>query len=292
MLFSLTNPEIAIFMMGIFLFAVLLGFPIAFTLMAMGIGFGYYAYYDPTMMEHIRIAGPFVALWFFVFAYPLFLFTPDTNRSGLSLREAARLGLAGIAKTIRSIREHANIARFLVARLFFIDGLNTLFAFGGIYAAGTFGMDFGEILQFAIALNVAAGIGSMLFAWIDDRIGSKRTVMIALLGIIVVGTPILLVTSKMAFWVLALGIGIFMGPAQAASRSMMARLSPAAHRTEFFGIYALTGKATAFMGPALVAAITAATDSQRLGLSITLAFFLVGGVLLLGVREDVETPKV
>ncbi|MBT5048875.1 MAG: MFS transporter [Rhodospirillaceae bacterium] len=240
---------------------------------------------DPTMMEHIRIAGPFVALWFFVFAYPLFLFTPDTNRSGLSLREAARLGLAGIAKTIRSIREHANIARFLVARLFFIDGLNTLFAFGGIYAAGTFGMDFGEILQFAIALNVAAGIGSMLFAWIDDRIGSKRTVMIALLGIIVVGTPILLVTSKMAFWVLALGIGIFMGPAQAASRTLMARMAPADQITEMFGLFALSGKVTAFMGPAVLAWVTTVFASQRAGMTTVIVFIAIGAAILVTVKD-------
>ena len=159
---------------------------------------------DPSTKEQIRIAAPIVAVWFLIFALPLFLFTPDRAATGIPIKESIWLGLMAIGQTIRSIRQNANIARFLLARLFYIDGLNTLFAFGGIYAAGTFGMSFQEILQFGIALNISAGIGAMLFAWIDDWIGSKRTIMIALMGLVAVGTPILFITSKTAFWVLAL----------------------------------------------------------------------------------------
>jgi UMF1 family MFS transporter len=240
---------------------------------------------DLSTKEQIRIAAPIVAVWFLIFALPLFLFTPDRAATGIPIKESIWLGLMEIGQTIRSIRQNANIARFLLARLFYIDGLNTLFAFGGIYAAGTFGMSFQEILQFAIALNISAGIGAMLFAWIDDWIGSKRTIMIALVGLIAFGIPILFITSKTAFLVLALFLGIFMGPAQAASRSLMARLAPPGRVTEMFGLFALSGKVTAFLGPAVLAWVTAIFASQRAGMATVIIFIAAGALILTTVKE-------
>ena len=146
-------------------------------------------------------------------------------------------------------------------------------------------MDLDEVMQFAIALNAAAGLGAFGFAWIDDWIGAKRTLIICLLSLIVVGTAILLVEDKMWFWVLGLCIGIFMGPTQAASRSMMGRLAPEGMHTEMFGLFALSGKATAFMGPWLVGLITALAASQRVGMAIIVVFFAAGLLILLSVRE-------
>ncbi len=234
--------------------------------------------------EHVRITGPLVALWFAVFAIPLFLWTPDKPASGLSYAQAIRTGLATLAGTLRHLRRFRNVAYFLVARMIYTDGLNTLFAFGGIYAAGSFGMTFDEILVFGILLNIAAGLGAAAFAWIDDWIGPKRTVIIALLGLMSFSAAILLVGDKLWFYLLGCAIGALIGPAQAASRSFMARLAPADMRTEMFGLYALSGKATAFVGPALVGWVTLWSDSQRAGMATILAFFLVGLVLLLPVR--------
>ena len=166
---------------------------------------------------------------------------------------------ARVSPPPQSSRLNANIARFLLARLLYIDGLNTLFAFGGIYAAGSFGMDMGEIIRFGIALNVTAGAGAAAFAWIEDWIGARRTILIALGGVVVFGIPLLIVESKAAFWALALPLGIFMGPAQAASRSLMVRLAPPRKMTEMFGLFALSGKITAFLGPALLAWVTLPT---------------------------------
>ena len=155
------------------------------------------------------------------------------------------------------MRRNANIARFLLARLIYNDGLNTLFAFGGIYAAGTFGMTLNEVLLFGIALNVTAGLGAFGFAFLDDRIGSKPTILIAICGLFVAGHGGAAGRRRRAmFWVVALVIGIFVGPAQSASRTLMARLAPAEQRTEMFGIYALTGKVTAFIGPFLFGTAT------------------------------------
>jgi UMF1 family MFS transporter len=187
--------------------------------------------------------------------------------------------------TIRRVRQYGNIARFMLARLFYVDAMNTLFAFGGIYAAGTFGMQIAEVIEFGIALNVTAGLGAIAFAWIDDKIGSKPTIVISVVGLIALGTPLLLVEGKTWFWLLALTLGIFMGPAQAASRSLMARLSPPEMTTEMFGLFAFSGKVTAFMGPAVLAWATVEFSSQRVGMATVVVFLLIGLALLVPVRE-------
>jgi UMF1 family MFS transporter len=168
--------------------------------------------------------------------------------------------------------------------MLYADGLVTLFAFGGIYAAGTFKMPLGEVIQFGILLNVTAGLGAACFAPLDDRIGPKRTILWALTGLLVCGGAVLLVESKTLFWIFGAFLGIFVGPAQAASRSMMARLAPAEMRAEFFGLLALSGKATAFLGPAVLGSATLYFNSQRAGMATILLFWLAGFALLLGVR--------
>ena len=240
---------------------------------------------DRGAAEHVRITGPFVGLWLALFALPLFLFTPDAppRRAGESRGLAA--GLRELAGTVRRLPRMGGIGRFLLARMLFTDGLNTLFAFGGVYAAGTFGMGYEEILVFGILLNVAAGLGAFAFSWIDDLLGAKRTIVISLIGLIGAGTAILLVDSQAAFTALGCVIGVFIGPAQSASRSMMARLAPPEARGELFGLYALSGKATAFLGPAVVSSTIAIAGSQRVGMATILIFFVVGLVLLLPLRD-------
>jgi UMF1 family MFS transporter len=149
----------------------------------------------------------------------------------------------------------------------------------------TFGMDFDEVMMFGIAMNVTAGIGAFGFGWVDDRIGAKRTILIAVSALTVLGAILLVVESKTLFWVFALLLGLFFGPAQSASRSLMARMAPPTLSTEMFGLYALSGKATAFVGPAAFGWVTAIAGSQRAGLATVLAFFVVGMALLLPVRD-------
>jgi UMF1 family MFS transporter len=246
---------------------------------------------DKASAEHVRITGPLVGAWFALFSLPLCLFTPDRRSAGLPAREAIRRGLAQLKRTFANIRRYRQIGLFLLARMIYTDGLNTLFAFGGIYAAGTFGMEFAEVIQFGILLNVTAGLGALAFAWIDDWIGAKRTILIALFGLLACGTAAVLVTSTLAFWIAGGLLGIFVGPTQAASRSMMARMAPPDMRTEMFGLYALTGKITAYLGPFVLGTVTYWTGSQRLGVATILAFFVAGMVLLLPVKEPSETAE-
>jgi UMF1 family MFS transporter len=240
---------------------------------------------DKASAEHVRATMLLTAGWFALFCLPLFLFVPDRPATGRGLAAAVGDGLAQLVRTFRDLRRHANIARFLLAKMIYIDGLNTLFAFGGIYAAGSFGMSLEQVLMFGIALNVTAGLGAAGFAWVDDWIGAKPTILIALAATTLLGIAILLVDDVVWFWVLALAIGIFLGPTQAASRSMMARLAPPELATEFFGLYALAGKATAFFGPWALAIATAAFDSQRAGMATIPPFLVLGFLLLLWVRE-------
>jgi UMF1 family MFS transporter len=210
---------------------------------------------------------------------------PDAPAGTLSAAEAVRQGLSTLLQTFRRIREHRQIALFLIARMIYTDGLNTLFSVGGIYAAVTFGMGFDEILMFGIAMNITAGIGAFAFGWVDDWIGAKRTILIAVGALTILGAALLVIESKMMFWVLALPLGLFFGPAHSASRSLMARVAPPHFRTEMFGLYALSGKASAGLGPAAFGWVTALAQSQRVGLSSVLVFYIVGMLLLLPVRE-------
>jgi MFS transporter, UMF1 family len=246
---------------------------------------------DKAAAEPVRAAALLTAAWFALFAAPIFLFTPDAAPTGAPIGRAVARGLRTLADTFRRIGAYRVIAWFLIAKLFYIDGLNTLFAFGGIYAAGTFGMTTDEIIVFGIALNVAAGLGAAGFAWVDDWIGAKRTIMIALAGVMAFGTPLLLVQGKIWFWALAIPLGVFFGPAQAASRSLMARLAPEALRTEMFGLSMLSGRISAFAGPAVLAWATAATGSQRVGMATILGFVVIGFALLVPVREPKLSPS-
>ena len=240
---------------------------------------------NKSRFEHLRAVGPMVALWMLFFAIPLFLWATDKPSSYLAMSLAIQQGWAKLKKTIYQAVKYRYIIRFLFARMLYMDGLNTLFAFGGIYAAGTFGMSFPELIYFGIILNVTAGLGAVGFAWLDDKIGPKRVIQISIIGLIIFFSALLFVESKTLFWTFAIPLGVFVGPTQAASRSMLAHLSPESIRTEMFGLFALSGKATAFIGPAILAFITNELNSQRAGMTIILVFFALGLALLAGVPK-------
>jgi len=234
---------------------------------------------------NIRITAPFTALWIGLFSLPLFLWTHDTKRSGLNIRQALSKSFTQIKNTLGEISQHSNLVRFLIASMLYRDGLNTLFAVGGLYAAGSFDMSFQEILIFAIGLNLCAGIGAALFAFIDDSIGSKKTIIIALTALITLGTATVFIHSKSIFILVAMLLGIFIGPAQAASRTLAGRLTPKELSGQTYGFYAFTGKSTAFLGPLAFGLATSFFHSQRAGIVTILLFWLAGLLILIKVRD-------
>jgi UMF1 family MFS transporter len=240
---------------------------------------------DRGAAEHVRATALLTAGWIAAFGWPVLLILPDPPGERPPWRAAMRDGLAEIRALLRGLPRNPDMARFLVARLFYTDGLNTLFAFGAIYAAGVFGMGFEEILLFGIALNLTAGLGAAGFGLVEDRLGSKRTAMVALSALVLLGSGLLVAEGKAAFWALALALGIFIGPAQAASRTLMARLAPAEEVAAHFGLFALSGRVTGFVGPAVLAAVTTATESQRAGMATVVVFLAAGAAILAGVRE-------
>ena len=231
-------------------------------------------------LETQRVMGPFVAVWFAVFCLPLFLFVPDGQANARGCWRTVHNGILTLISTIRRIREYRDVAWFLFARLFYVDGMNTLFAFGGIYAGQAFAMSALDILLFGIAINITAGLGAAGFAWMDDYLGSKTTVALALAGLMILGIPALMADSLLWFLVFAVPLGLFVGPAQAASRSLMARLAPRQYSTEMFGLFAFSGRATAYVGPFVLATVTTLTQSQNIGMSTIFVFLAIGLVIL------------
>jgi UMF1 family MFS transporter len=239
---------------------------------------------DKKAAEQVRIIGPLVAVWLVVFSLPLFFVTPDAGGERVPAARAIREGLKQLGETIREVRKYREIVRYLVARLLFMEGINTLFIFGGIYAAAVFGLVERDILVFGILLNITAAAGAFAFAWMDDLVGSKPTILLGVFAIFLLGIPLLLITSTLWFWILGGAIGLFFGPVQAAARSLMARMAPPDKETEMFGLLTLSGKAISFLGPITVATVIELTRDQRLGMATVLPYIFVGAVIMLTVK--------
>ncbi|MEM9157974.1 MAG: MFS transporter [Verrucomicrobiota bacterium] len=228
--------------------------------------------------EHVRATNLLVGLWVLVFSLPMLIFVGERRqaKSSEGIANVVRSSWLRLSETYREIRNFKNVFWLLFARLFYNDGLTTVFAFGAIYAAGSFGFEFQEILVFGIVLNVAAGGGAFLFSFFEDRIGSLRTILVSLVFLIGVSISAVLVESKDAFWVCGILLGIFIGPNQSASRAFMAKIVPEEKTNEFFGFFAFSGKTVSFLGPALCAWLTATFASQRVGMMVIPGLFLLG----------------
>ena len=237
--------------------------------------------------ENVRAANLLVAAWFALFSLPIVLGV-STQRKVRS-RNTVRLfrdATRQLRTSLSEIRQrYRQTLRFLLARLLYNDGLVTIFAFGGIYAAGTFGFEVADVIIFGISLNVAAGLGALAFGFVDDKVGGKTTILVTLIGLCCCVALGAWAPNATWFWIAGLGTGLMVGPNQAASRSLMGRFVPAAKKNEFFGFFAFSGKATAFLGPLLMGQATLLFGTQRAGIATILLFFVAGLLLLLRVDE-------
>lgn len=243
---------------------------------------------DPATGEHIRATTLLVAVWFGVLSIPMFLWVkePRPVAARPPLGALARGAFAQIGTTFTELRRYRQIVRLLAARMFYNDGLVTIFAFGPIFAAETFGFTLTEVMYWGLALNVTAGLGAFAMGFLDDRLGGRRTLFVTLVGLLIGALWAVTADTKTSLYLAGLWVGIFVGPNQAASRSLLGRFVPREKETEFFGFFAFSGKAIAFMGPLLLGIVTEVTGSQRWGMATILAFFVIGGLLLATVDEE------
>lgn len=266
---------------------------------------------DAASHEGDRVVGPLTAVWFALFVLPLLFFTPDVPR-GKPWGAAVKAGLGDLKGTLGLLKANRSLSQFLIANMLYTDGLVALFAFGGIYAAGILGWTTIEIGVFGILLTITGTIGCLIGGALDDRFGSRFVIGLALtililasIGIVsidkdrilfviavtpaVPGDGLYASTAEQLYLALGAVIGFAAGPLQAASRSLVARWAPAEHVGQFYGLFALSGKVTSFMAPAMVSLVTTVTASQRLGVSVLLAFFALGLILLSLVRRPAGT---
>jgi UMF1 family MFS transporter len=266
---------------------------------------------DPVSHQGDRIAGPLTAIWFIVFVLPMFLLTPDYPAKR-KVSEALHAGLSDLRHTLAELPQQKSLAAFLLANMIYTDGLVSLFAFGGIYAAGTFGWNTIQIGSFGIILAIAGTLGAWLGGQLDDRLGPKRVIAGSMLMLLFAIIAILLVSkdsilfvavtppmpggalfasaAERAYLLLGCLIGAAGGPLQAASRTLLIRLAPQDRIAQYFGLFALTGKVTSFIGPLLIGLVTAVTASQKAGMAVLVLFFVAGLGLLRRVRDSSSRP--
>lgn len=235
-----------------------------------------------------RVSMLIAGVWFLLFAVPVLVAVPDHRRPGApAVRPTVAAAYRAVGAHITELwRERRSTVRFLVASAVFRDGLTGVFTFGGVLAAGTFGFSAGDVIVFAIAANVVAGASTIGAGWLDDRYGPRRLVTVALAVLVVAGTAVFLLhdAGPTAFWVAGLVLSACVGPAQSASRGLLARLAEPGRETELFGLYATTGRAATFLAPAAFAIAIAVGGEQYWGVLGIVAVLAVGLLLFLPVR--------
>ncbi|MGQ0563034.1 MAG: MFS transporter [Gemmatimonadota bacterium] len=234
---------------------------------------------------NVRATILLVAGWFLVFSLPMFLFVKQKASARPIEGGYIRHGFARLFDTIRHARRFKEAGKLLVARMIYNDGLATIIAMASIYAGAVFGMPLEDVLLMGIALNVFAGLGAFAFGFVDDLIGGKKTILISIVLLIAGAAIGVLSTSVTGFWVAASLIGLMMGPNQSASRSLLSKLTPDERQAEFFGLYSFSGKLSSLLGPLVYGSVVAQTGDHKLAMASIIAFFVIGGAVLLFVRE-------
>jgi UMF1 family MFS transporter len=236
---------------------------------------------------NIRFIALLAAVWSAIFAIPVLLFVPENT----AVDPDAKLGIfASYAKVFRKIASLAKNAPetfyFLLASAVFRDGLVGVFTFGGILAGKVFGLSDTEVIFFAIGGNLIAGLGVFAGGILDDRFSSKGVIVGSLLGLVISGSLLFILHDggPMVFWVFGLLLTMFVGPAQAAARSLLARLAPEGGEGELFGLYATTGRAISFITPALFAFFVTLGGADYWGILGIVAVLALGLVLMIPLR--------
>ena len=232
--------------------------------------------------ENIRATSIVVALWYLIFSIP-FLF---------SLKKKIKNKIERSSNNIKKIKNLFwdkglnNLGKFLLARMLYADGLNAIIIMGGIFAVGVFNLEIKDLLVLSVLMNITAFIGAIIGGYANDKFSSKSVIIFSLLGLIFSSTIILLIKTKIFFLIFASINGFFIGPIQSASRVFITKSIDENNQASGFGLFALSGKLTSFIGPLLVSTLTYISNSQRIGFSAAIILLLIGLLILLKVKKN------
>lgn len=246
--------------------------------------------------ENLRATNLLVAAWMLLFCLPFFFIVPTVIRKEVKMEGNFILdSFRRIKQTFGEIKKFKELARFLLANMLYNDGLVTIFSVGAVYAATTMNFSFTEIMFFGIVLNITGGLGAVAFGFLDDKLGGKRTIQYSIVGLAIATLMACLAPNKETFWVAGILVGIFAGPNQSASRSLIGRFVPPSKESEFYGFFTFAGRCTSFIGPLLFGNITLLTQwifsgnppfaPQRAGVGVLLILFVAGFYFLHRVNE-------
>ena len=262
--------------------------------------------------EHYRLAGPIAAVWLCVFIWPFFMNCPDSGRRGASWVRAIREGMLGLWNTIKKARDHKEIMKYLVARMIYADGMQALLALGAVYVAGALNWNVVELVGYAVWLSIFATVGGFFGAFLDRVFGSRNALIVELSALTVILFLTISITQESilyglieservlpgsiyshthdwAYLAIASLLGTFATACISSSRAMLVGMAPKHMMGEFFGLYAIAGTVTVWLGPLLVEIFTSAFNSQRIGMSTISALFLIGLIALLRVKYPKQT---
>ncbi len=266
-------------------------------------------FFEVGYREPGNIAGPFAAVWLLFFCMPLLFFTPDTKTQGHSFINSISLGIKSISSAFRNIKYYNNTLRFLFAHMLYYNGLNAILLLGGIYAASTLEWGIVELGMFGIILNMFSVFGSLYGAFTDDTKGSKFVIRVSIWGVVIGCIGVLSITKKSVLFCIPVDwssdssrilfslpseqmmllfsgcIGAFIGPLQASSRALMARLTPQGREVQFFGLFFLSSKITSWVVPLGMAYVVLFFNSERVGFILPVVFMMMGYILLKSVQE-------
>ena len=241
--------------------------------------------YPFIQLNLIKESFPVAALFFLIFALPLFIFLKDNRKTPIVHESYFKIGVTRVWSTLSNLKNYKNLATFLLAYFFYIEGVNTIIFFSGNYASTTLGFSDTELLIFFITVQTTAIAGSVLLGIVADSIGQKKTIIISLILWLITVLIAYLVHDKTGFYVVGLIAGIAMGSSQSTSRSLMTKLTPVEKKTEFFGFYSFFGKSSAVIGPLVFGLVSFITGDQRLAI-ISIGFFFLIGLLILTKVKD------
>ena len=232
--------------------------------------------------ENIRATAFLVAFWYLIFSLPFLLNLKKYNYDQVN----------NLTKNIKNFKELIwnnglnNIGKFLLARMLYADGLNAIIVMGGIFAVGVFNLEIKDLLILSVLMNITAFIGAIIGGYANDKFSSKSVIIFSLIGLILSSSIILFLKSKLIFLIFASINGFFIGPVQSASRVFMTKSIDRNNQASAFGLFALSGKLTSFIGPLLVSTITYISNNQKIGFSSAIALLFIGLIILFYVKKN------